>query len=149
MKWLKQKPSFPAGSKVIIMNFKRKQSIHRSIRLQKQGYYVFKVDNEYANIGFVSKPTILEHIKDWSQNINEFNSIKRSAMEFDSFVQNYFANDGNVQIVQKQITEKLLLQAEQISKTKKVNATEEEDFYYRLCCYWAKIKEINEKKKDE
>ena len=62
MKWLKQKPDINRRD-LIIMNFNKKNKIHKNVRLRRKGFYIFQVNNEFAIVGEVKKPCTLGNVE--------------------------------------------------------------------------------------
>lgn len=142
MKWKKEKPRI-VRSDLIIMNFNKKNKIHKNVRLRRSGFYVFRVGGEYAVVGEVKQPCSLGEIPDID--LKPKISIKRNIKELHNLVENYYNNPDEISNVDKLIVQKLLDIAK-AEASKQITSDYETNTWWRMCCLWDKIRTNEENK---
>ena len=124
------------------MSFKKKNKIHKNIRLRRKGFYMFKINNEFCIIGEIEKPCTLGEVK--GLNLNPTITIYRNIKELHDLVKKYFNDSSEISDVEKSIVKQLL---EIVSDESKKKPTDfETNTWWRMCCLWDKIRVTEENK---
>ena len=124
------------------MNFNKKNKIHKNVRLRRKGFYIFKVNDEFAVVGEVKKPCTLGKLKDLD--LKSSIMLYRNIKELHDLVKKYFNESSEISNVEKSIVKKVLQIAEVESKKKPTDF--ETNTWWRMCCLWDKIRVTEENK---
>ena len=124
------------------MNFNKKNKIHKNVRLRRKGFYIFKVNGEFAVVGEVKKPCTLGKLKDLD--LKSSIMLYRNIKELHDLVKKYFNESSEISNVEKSIVKKVLQIAEAESKKKPTDF--ETNTWWRMCCLWDKIRVTEENK---
>ena len=141
MKWLKQKPNINRRD-LIILNFNKKNKIHKNVRLRRKGFYILKVGNEFAVVGEVKEPCTLGKMKEFDLKPSVI--VHRNIKELHDLIKKYFNESHEISSVEKSIVKKVLEIAEVESKKKPTDY--ESNTWWRMCCLWDKIRVTEENK---